>query len=133
MVSTPESCMKLGVVWILFRITSSLPREVVVASLFPCSSPIMVSYLLIYSKGSSLEFCLLQKRQYGFHYGSIYSTCRMPQLRHKNASIEAHKNVLRASQPGTLFTRAYKELTMGIPSILTAIERNMLNQSNFKQ
>jgi hypothetical protein len=35
--------------------------------------------------------------------------------------------------PGTLFTQAYKELTMGIPSVLTAIERHLLSQSNFKQ
>jgi hypothetical protein len=37
-VSTLESWMTLGVVWILFRI-SSLPRELVVASLFPCVVP----------------------------------------------------------------------------------------------
>jgi hypothetical protein len=64
---------------------------------------------------------------------SVYSTCKMPHMRHKNASYEARKNVLRASQPGTLFTQAYEELTMGIPSVLTAIERHTLNQSNFKQ
>jgi hypothetical protein len=40
---------------------------------------------------------------------------------------------LRASQPGTFFTRANEELTMGIPSVLTAIERHLLSQSNFKQ
>ena len=68
-----------------------------------------------------------------FLLSSVYSTCKMPQLRHKNASIEGRKNVLHASQPGTLFTQAYKELTMGIPSVLTTIERHTLNQSNLKQ
>jgi hypothetical protein len=64
---------------------------------------------------------------------SVYSTCKMPHMRHENASYEARKNVLRASQPGTFFTQAYEELTMRIPSVLTAIERHTLNQSNFKQ